>query len=102
VAYSAYHKQVLLLGLFWETACLSCPLNHGTIHGIRKQVFLTLLWSSLPMFLWICRRLVVHIINTIAYSNTKAEKWLVIAHYRVGVNTQSVLKGTKHFNSVQL
>jgi len=54
------------------------------------------------MFLWICRRLVVHIINTIAYSNTKAEKWLVIAHYRVGVNTQSVLKGTKHFNSVQL
>jgi len=32
-------------------------------------------------------------------SNTRTQKWLVIAHYRAGVSTQSTLRGAKHFNS---
>jgi len=32
-------------------------------------------------------------------SNTRAQKWLLIAHYGVGVSTQSTLKGAKHFTS---
>ena len=32
-------------------------------------------------------------------NNTRAQKWLAIAHYRIGVSTQSTLRGAKHFNA---
>jgi len=32
-------------------------------------------------------------------NNTRAQKWLIMACYRVGASTTSTLRGAKHFNS---
>jgi len=32
-------------------------------------------------------------------NNTREQKWVVKAHYRVGVTKQSTLRGANHFNS---
>jgi len=32
-------------------------------------------------------------------NNTRAQKWLATAHYRIGVSTQSTLRGAKDFNT---
>jgi len=46
-----------------------------------------------------CHRLVLHIAHS---NNTRAQKWLAIADYRISASTQSTLRGAKHLNTCQI
>jgi len=69
--------------------------NFSILHSIYEIV---IYFRFLIFILWFYRRLMFHITRVISTNNTRAQKWLVIAHYVVSVSTRSTLRGAKHFS----